>query len=559
MRAAIYARKSTDQNVSDEAKSVARQIQHGRTFAVGNGWIVDEGSIYVDDGVSGAEFANRPGYMRLMAALTPRARVDVLIMSESSRLGREAWETGYALKQILQAGVRVFFYLEGRECSFEHPMDKLMFSMVQAFDEMERSRASQRSADKARQLALSGHVTGGRLFGYDNIRVGDHTERRINETEATCIRHIFDLCAEGRGQSAICKLLNAAGAPSPRPQHGRPKAWAPSSVREVLFRETYRGVLVWNRTRKRDTWGQVRQADRQQDEWLTVPTPQLRIVTDEQWASAHARLDVSRAGYLITTGGHRHGRPSHDVDSKYLLTGLARCGHCGGSMYIKKQKVGKVRIHVYGCTSYHRRGSSVCKNSLEVPMALADRAITDALLRDVVNPAVLQRIVDRALVKAQPRDTSADLARLTEQVRGLEREIDRLVSAIAVAGDVPALAEAIRNRQAEREARKVELASLQRPAVDMTSLHRALLARVEEWRALLPQQKQGRVILRKLLAGSPIVMTPTRADRRTGYEFVIEVPMGNFLQQSTVPGGDATIVATLKTHGFIELPRRRAA
>jgi hypothetical protein len=32
-------------------------------------------------------------------------------MSEESRLGREAIETGYVLKQILDAGVRVFHYL----------------------------------------------------------------------------------------------------------------------------------------------------------------------------------------------------------------------------------------------------------------------------------------------------------------------------------------------------------------------------------------------------------------------------------------------------------------
>jgi len=38
-----------------------------------------------------------------------------LIMSEESRLGREAIETAYALKQLVTGGVRVFFYLEDRE------------------------------------------------------------------------------------------------------------------------------------------------------------------------------------------------------------------------------------------------------------------------------------------------------------------------------------------------------------------------------------------------------------------------------------------------------------
>lgn len=58
--AAIYARKSTDQTgVTDEQRSVARQVEHARTFAAERGWTVDEGCIFVDDGISGAEFANR--------------------------------------------------------------------------------------------------------------------------------------------------------------------------------------------------------------------------------------------------------------------------------------------------------------------------------------------------------------------------------------------------------------------------------------------------------------------------------------------------------------------
>jgi hypothetical protein len=36
-------------------------------------------------------------------------------MSEENRLGREAIETAYALKQLVTAGVGVFFYLEDRE------------------------------------------------------------------------------------------------------------------------------------------------------------------------------------------------------------------------------------------------------------------------------------------------------------------------------------------------------------------------------------------------------------------------------------------------------------
>jgi hypothetical protein len=61
--------------------------------------VLDE-HVYIDDGISGAEFANRPGLLRLMR-LKPRASFQALIMSEESRLGREAIETAYALKQLV--------------------------------------------------------------------------------------------------------------------------------------------------------------------------------------------------------------------------------------------------------------------------------------------------------------------------------------------------------------------------------------------------------------------------------------------------------------------------
>ena len=44
MIAAIYARKSTEQAVADEAKSVRRQIDHARQYAARKGWTVVGGA-----------------------------------------------------------------------------------------------------------------------------------------------------------------------------------------------------------------------------------------------------------------------------------------------------------------------------------------------------------------------------------------------------------------------------------------------------------------------------------------------------------------------------------
>ena len=72
MIAAVYARKSTDQNLPDVEKSVTRQVEHATAYAQRKGWAVDPAHVYQDDGISGAEFVKRPGLTRLMNALKPR-------------------------------------------------------------------------------------------------------------------------------------------------------------------------------------------------------------------------------------------------------------------------------------------------------------------------------------------------------------------------------------------------------------------------------------------------------------------------------------------------------
>jgi site-specific DNA recombinase len=100
MNTAIYARKSTDQSgVVDEQKSVARQIEHARAYAVRKGWIVDESCVFVDDGISGAEFANRPGFLRLMNTLKPRPPFQVL------GLIRFDGQVNYAVSSVLRSSL----------------------------------------------------------------------------------------------------------------------------------------------------------------------------------------------------------------------------------------------------------------------------------------------------------------------------------------------------------------------------------------------------------------------------------------------------------------------
>ena len=111
------------------------------------------------------------------------------------------------------------------------------------------------------------------------------------------VREIFELCAGGEGLKGVAKRLNAAGAPAPRAQQGRRSGWAPSSVREVLHRSLYRGEIVWNRTKKRDAWGQKRRRARPEAEWVSVLVESLRIVPEALWRAAHARMTERRSNH----------------------------------------------------------------------------------------------------------------------------------------------------------------------------------------------------------------------------------------------------------------------
>ena len=559
MYAAIYARKSTDQNgVADEAKSVTRQIAHARAYAKTKGWSVSDAHVYVDDGVSGAEFAKRPGFLRVMNSLKPKPPFDVLIMSEESRLGRESIETAYALKQLVQAGVRVFFYLEDRERTLDSPTDKIMLSLTAFADELEREKARQRTYDAMVRKAKAGHVTGGAVFGYRNRDMSgldgrrSHVKREIDDTQAAVVRRIFELCAKGYGKVAIAKRLNAEAAPAPRAQQGRPNAWAPSSVRAVLYRELYRGEIVWNRTKKRDSWGVKCQRSRPESEWLRVPAPELRIVDEELWNAAHTRLAATRQTYLRTQGGRLWGRPPSGLAGKYLLTGLARCGVCGGGLEVRSRSHGRRRTFFYSCSSFYRRGPEVCPNRYEIPMQAADIAVTEALLEELLTPDRLAVVLERLLARAAAERDAPDTIRVDveRQLAEVETALDRLTAAVAAGGDVPALVGAIKTQDARRGTLQARLTTMERPAVRFDrTLERRLRKAVEEWRAVLGRQVgQARQVVTKLLAGR-LTFVPERRNGLNGFRFQATGTVDKLIA-GVVPGQLSTLQTVVSPTGF---------
>lgn len=461
MIAAIYARKSNEQNDRDEAdKSVPHQEQCAREYIARKGWTVAEDHVYTkDDGISGEEFARRHDLMRLLSAIDqkPRPPFQVLVMADDSRLGREQIETAYILKQIIDADVRVFHYLTDKERTLDDPLDKIMLALVTFADEFKRVKDGQHVYSKVAAKAQRGYVVGAVTFGYDNVPVlgptgkRSHVVRAINDAQAAVVRRIFALSAAGMGYSRIADTLNKEGAPAPKPKRVRDKSralvpnprgpeWSHSTVKVILDRRLYLGEATWNVRRKRDKRGKKirgkgKRAERfrSESEWIRTAAPP--IITEAEWRAAHDRIDSARERARALPAPNGEVRRHRDVHSDYLLSGFARCSECGGSLGVLSE--GRGRRRVYGCSRARRMNR--CSNHLQLPIERVDDAVLTAIIDQVLSDVVVETVVDRVVQKLQPEAVSRTLGELRTALQGVEREIRNVTGAIAKGGELESL------------------------------------------------------------------------------------------------------------------------
>jgi hypothetical protein len=149
------------------------------------------------------------------------------------------------------------------------------------------------------------------------------------------------------------------------------------------------------------------------------------------------------------------GRPSGvDLRSEYLLSGLAQCSLCGGSLVCQKRGTAK---HTYMCIYHHKRGPSVCPNALHIRMTTLDAAVLDAI-RATLDERLLGEAVRRAVAELR-----ADHAKRPDERRALEQQLAvvdarlrHLVEAIARVGPPsPSMRSYRRKRRRSRSSRSV--------------------------------------------------------------------------------------------------------
>jgi DNA invertase Pin-like site-specific DNA recombinase len=551
---AVYARKSTEDARHEDHKSTTRQVAQATRYVEARGGTVLGDHVYVDEASSGAEFRGRSGLLRFLDVLKNGRPFNALVMMEDSRLGREQVETAYLRKQITDAGIRLFYYLDDREARMDSALDKMMSNLNAFAAEVERERARQRCRDAAERRTRQGYVAAGGCYGYTNLRMRgeqpagrgethDYVRRHIHPEEAAVVRGIFQMYAAGWGTLTIAKTLNGHpefasprgeffGGTTPAPPSGGRTGWNPMTVRTMLSRDLYRGRIVWGRTRRIDKDGKARiLVKRDAAEWLTAEADTLRIVDDDLWAAVQKRLAAMQETYLRDTRGKLWGQPDRRREGQYLLSGLARCAECGANITV----LGRTP-RVYGCRHHEERG--ICGNLFVQRVDLVDVAFLDALERKLLHVEGFRWAIQRAATLAREalvREPDA-VAALEREQAALARKIERMVTAIGDGQGPKALVQEIATaeaRVAEIEMERTRLtAGPALDALDVTRIERDVTAQLARFgRLLAGDVPRARQALKKLLVDRVAFRPVDAGGGRQTYEFTGEFSYGAILRE----------------------------
>jgi hypothetical protein len=228
-------------------------------------------------------------------------------------------------------------------------------------------------------------------------------------------------------------------------------------------------------------------------------------VPAELWSAVQKRIAAERQAYLASTHGNPFGRPDVARAGRYLLSGLLRCGTCGGSMTANVQHSGRKarkRLVIVLCNRRNSRGKTACSNSLRIREEVLNKHVVEALQ---IPTETIVAAARKALAKA-PKPV-ADPKRA---IAKLEAERARLVAAIRRGGPLDSLVDALAAcekslRDAEKPGKVVQLSEAR--------LERDIRALAASWQRLLSLGlPEARETLRELLNG-PVVISPETVGR----------------------------------------------
>lgn len=316
----IYARYSQD-DLGDE-KSVARQLKSARLkSAADGGHVVAE---FSDNDISALRGATRPGFDKLMAAITapnPHRRKRRIVLLHTSRLWRNRVERAIGIDTLGRVKVTIA-PINGPTLDLSTAAGRMLAGLVGETDTGESETKGERIADVARERAYEGRANGRVLYGwkreyeYDSRGkvIGFHD--LIHPVESQIVQEIIARVIAGESLLAITKNLNERNITAPRANDRRKKKRAIDVDKDAL-RQWDRSSVKFLALRPANIAQRIYHRGKDDEVMLDAAWPAIVSVADHELVESILR-DPAR---------NRIERPGA---RQYLLTwGIGACGVCG--------------------------------------------------------------------------------------------------------------------------------------------------------------------------------------------------------------------------------------
>jgi len=439
--AALYARVSTEEQAHG-GTSLSTQIQAARDRAASLGHTVNEDFVIAEDH-TGTDLA-RPGLRRLIEGAAA-GRFDVVIVHTLDRLYRpkeagDEWKVFQLIDQLRQRRVSVEFV--DSTIPTGGPLSGVIQFLRTWQAGQERAAFLERTTRGKRERAKQGrfpHGTGKGIYGYIYDR--NIKRREIHTEQAAVVRRMFELSASGSSTLAIADRLNQEGVATLTGA-----AWHPRTITHMLRNLSYKGVTVYQRTRR--IGGKT--IIRPQADWIHMDGATPPIVSSDLWERVQLVLDGRKHQYRSGT---------------YLLSGYAFCGYCG--------------LPLSGHTMNRRYPYYRCRNQLkteENSTPCGFRYVQRDRLESQVWTAISKVLADPDMVLKELRERQgtalpmleAEIEDARNRLAGLRDREHRLIRLYELGQLDEAMIQArVKAVKAERAKVEAELATLERQHADV--------------------------------------------------------------------------------------------
>ena len=442
LRVAAYCRVSTDHE--EQETSIENQITYYENLIRSKPeW--EYAGVFYDDGISGTQDDNRPGFMELIR-LCKKGKVDLILVKSLSRFSRNTLQCISYIRMLKERWITVRFEKEGLDTSMA--TSEIYFTWTSAFAQGE----SESLSNNVKWGIRKGFAQGKFPFPYKSMlgyrKSSDGTPEIVPE-EAEHVRLIFRLFLLGRSLRQIKEALERRDILTPKGN----REWSLTTIENILRNEKYMGDVLLQKTFTPDFLTKKKKKNNGELTQYYITDNHPAIIGREDFLQTQAEL-TRRAGKKKVSKKKTKSALGKYC-SKYALSERLVCGECG-SMYRRvmwTRKDGKKPM--WRCINRLEFGTQYCKHSPSLPEGPLHQAILACIQKVAGNREdILQSLREvRDNLLAFP-DTNASTFSLQQKIDQLQQEMAALVKIMAQGGDSQFYAAKLR----ELSEQKVKLA-----------------------------------------------------------------------------------------------------